>query len=143
MRNKLAALTAFLVLASTGLAIAQYNQGPPPPNDPWDYHGQPGTYRPEWERRPPPRAGACFYTDAHFRGYRFCVRAGDKLPSLPEGYGHSISSIQTFGRVGITVFSRPGFRGQSAEFGMMDDLGRTSQGPFRGWNDRISSMIIH
>jgi hypothetical protein len=146
-------LARFIFAASAALSLAsipstaQYNQGPPPPpppqGRPWQYdNGQPGVYRPEWDRLPPPQRGACFFTDANFSGHRFCVRAGDRLPFLPEGYGHSISSIRSFGGARITAFARRDFQGERADFRTMPDLGYTSNGPYRGWNDRISSVVV-
>ena len=139
MKPIVLAFAALIVLGASGMAKAQY---PQPQNRPWNYNGQPGTYRPEWDRYPTPNRGACFFTDANFRGHRFCIRAGDRLPFLPAGYGHSISSIRTFGRVRVTAFAARNFSGPSVSFGTVPDLGYTSNGPFRGWNDRISSIVV-
>lgn len=144
-RTFFALASAALLAASSALAAAQYGQGPPPPPPGGEWHyegGRPGVWNPGWDRRPFPRRGVCFFTDAHFSGHRFCVRSGERLPQLPEGYGHSISSIQSFGGASVTAFSRPGFQGQQAHFDNAEDLGRTSRGPWRGWNDRISSVIV-
>ncbi|SFS10103.1 Peptidase inhibitor family I36 [Granulicella pectinivorans] len=142
MKHFFLTVFAFALFASTVPSQAQYPQGPPPPR-PWGYdHGQPGTYRPEWDRYPDPERGACFYTDKNFSGHRFCVRAGDRLPSLPAGFGNRISSIRVFGRGGVTVFDQQGFRGARAQFGTIGDLGYTGRGDRRGWNDRISAIAV-
>jgi hypothetical protein len=146
-RTIFAFASAAILVLSSGIAAAQYRPGPPPPPPPgegqWHYEGgRPGTWTPDWDRRPFPRRGVCFFTDAHFSGHRFCVRSGERLPSLPEGYGHSISSIQSFGGAFVVAYSRPGFQGQQARFDTAEDLGYTSRGGRRGWNDRISSLIV-
>lgn len=144
-RTLLVLACLFTLLAPSGFAEAQYGQnGPyPPQGGDWNYRNGPGNWGPDWDRRPPPRRGACFFTDAHFRGHRFCVSSGDRMPALPGGYGNSISSIQVFGGANVVVFARRDFRGQQAQFGMADDLGWTSKGPRRGWNDRINSIIVN
>ena len=76
---------AFLVLAFSASVLAQY--GPPPPgNNPWTY-GPNSRWDSSWNSRPNPNRGACFYTTAPFRGNKFCVRSGDRLPSLPGNFG--------------------------------------------------------
>lgn len=158
-RTILALASASILALSTGVATAQYQQGPPPPpgayqqgpppgpeGGEWRYEGgRPGHWNPDWDRRPFPRRGACFFTDAHFTGHRFCVHAGERLPGLPEGFGQSISSIQSFGGAQVQVFARPGFQGMTANFNNAEDLGYTKRGPGwrqRGWNDRIQSIIV-
>ena len=90
-----------------------------------------------WGRGAVPRAGACFYEDADFRGQYFCVGPGETLPSLPNRMGDEISSIRTFGDARVVVFRDSGFRGRSAQFnGDVNNLKR------RGWNDTISSIRI-
>ncbi len=115
----------------------------PPGNDPWNYNGGPGSWDQSWNNRPMPRRGACFFTDAGFRGNHFCVRAGDRLPSLPGNFGDNISSIQVFGRGTVQVFNDRNFSGGSAQFrGSVEDLRNRR---FRGghtWNNRISSIAV-
>ncbi|MDE1162442.1 MAG: hypothetical protein PW792_10935 [Acidobacteriaceae bacterium] len=144
-RTLLSIASMVFLLASSGLACAQYGQNAPfpPPGGDWNYRNGPGQWGPDWDRRPPPHRGACFFTDAHFRGHRFCVRSGDRIPDLPGGYDHSISSIQVFGGASVQAFAGRGFRGPQAQFGMVDDLGWSSKGPRRGWNDRINSLIVN
>jgi hypothetical protein len=90
-----------------------------------------------WGRGAVPRAGACFYEDANFRGQYFCVGPGETLPTLPNGMGDQISSIRTFGNARVVVFRDSGFRGRSAQFnGNINNLKN------RGWNDTISSIRI-
>ncbi len=110
--------------------------------EPWVYRDNPNWDR-SWNDRPFPRAGACFYKDQGFRGDRFCVRRGDRLPALPGNFGDNISSIQLFGRSRVVIFNDRNFSGGSQELrrGVVDL--RTER--FRGghtWNDRISSVIV-
>lgn len=48
-------------------------------------------------RLPQPRAGACFYRDANFRGDYFCVRSDDAIDALPNDLNDQISSIRMLG----------------------------------------------
>src|SRR6187551_3817906 len=105
-------ISAFLALAfafSICGAFA-YAGSYSPQDDYWNYGT--GNYRwdQSWNRRPDPRAGACFYSSTGFRGNRFCVRAGDQIPHLPNGYGDNISSIQIFGRAGVRLFNDSNYR---------------------------------
>ena len=110
--------------------------------DPWEYRDRPRWDR-SWNDRTSPRAGACFFTDSGYRGNRFCVRAGDRLPSLPGDFGDNISSVQVFGRARVMVYNDRDFRGGNTELrGSVDDLRKI---PFRGghtWTNRISSIVI-
>lgn len=132
-------LAAFLVLIFAFTAVAQVA-----PGDPWAYGPQNNRWDPSWNQRPNPRRGACFYTSAGFRGNRFCVRGGDRLPALPGNFGDNISSIQTFGGAAVRVFNDRNFRnGSTVISGSVPDL---RQVPFRGghtWNNRISSIIVN
>lgn len=126
-------IVAFLAL---GIALAAFGQGP------WVYRDHPNWDR-TWNDRPFPPVGACFFTDAGFRGNRFCVSRGDRLDRLPGNFGDNISSIQVFGRAKVVVFNDRNFRGGRGEFRTsIADL-RTQ--PFRDghtWNNRISSLIV-
>jgi len=84
-----------------------------------------------------PRAGACFYQDANFRGMYFCVRQGDNLDRVPGGINDKISSIRVIGNVDVVVFRDARFRGESARFS--DDVRNLQR---EGWNDLISSMRV-
>src|SRR5579871_2690303 len=110
--------------------------------NPWVYRDHPRWDR-SWNERPLPRAGACFFKDAGFRGDHFCVTRGDRLDSLPGEFGDNISSLQVFGGSRVTVFNDRGFRGGSQEFrNSVADL-RTQR--FRDghtWNNRISSIAV-
>ena len=85
-----------------------------------------------------PRDGACFYKDADYRGPRVCVAAGEALESVPWHLNDEISSIRTFGRVEVTVYRDPKFRGRSVQF-----LQNVPDLLFERWNDRVSSIQIH
>ena len=36
------------------------------------------------------RAGACFFTDANFGGEKFCVREGERMGQVPEGFNEPL-----------------------------------------------------
>jgi hypothetical protein len=93
--------------------------------------------QPRWGRERVPNQGACFYEDVNFRGDYFCVRQGDRLPSLPSGMGDKISSVRVFGSSEVTVFRDSNMSGRSARF--IDDV-RNLKG--EGWNDQISSVNV-
>jgi hypothetical protein len=135
-------LAAFLILAFAVPLFAQY--GPPPGSQqPWVYGPNP-QWNSSWNSWPNPRRGACFYTTAPFRGNRFCVRSGDKLPALPGNFGGNISSVQTFGGATVRVFNDRNFQNGSTTLrGSVPDL---RQVPFRNghtWNNRISSLMVY
>ena len=110
--------------------------------DPWVYRDNPAWDR-SWNNRPFPRAGACFFTDSEFRGNRFCVRIGDRLPRLPGSFGDNISSIQMFGGARVVVFNDRNFSGGKAEFGRsVVDLRNRRFRDGHTWNNRISSLIV-
>jgi len=141
-------LVGGLLLAPTPLqtaaaAAAPQWQGPPPPPPPGG-HPPPPAWDQGWNRRPFPRAGACFFTDGGFRGNRFCMNKGESYPNLPPGFGNRISSIQIFGGSVVRIFNDGNFRnGDAVVRRSVVDLHRL---PFRGghtWNDRISSIIIY
>lgn len=146
MKRVLAVLALFLAVT----AVAQPGQRPGPPGpppgqqgDPWTYGPNNNAWRPDWNSRPNPRRGACFFTTAPFRGNRFCVRAGDKLPGLPGNIGGNISSVQTFGGAQVRLFNDSNFRNGSVTLrNSVPDLRRV---PFRGghtWNNRVSSLMV-
>ncbi len=94
-----------------------------------------GERAPVWGRGALPRAGACFYRDARFRGPYFCVARGDTYASLPRGFNDSISSIRLFGS-GVRIYQDQDFRGRSTEI-------RSDVRDLRGsWRDSISSIRV-
>src|SRR4026207_1389527 len=101
------------------------------------FGGHAASAQPRWGRGRVPNQGACFYEDVNFRGDYFCVRQGDRLPSLPSGMGDKISSVRVFGSSEVTVFRDSDMRGRSARF--IDDV-RNLKG--EGWNDQISSVDV-
>lgn len=110
--------------------------------NPWVYRDNPRWER-SWNDRPMPRAGACFFKEPGFRGDRFCVTRGDRLPSLPGEFGDQISSVQLFGNARVTVFNDRSFRGGSDEFHRsITDLRRERFRDGHTWNDRISSLMV-
>ncbi len=142
-------LAALLVLIFVVSAVAQNYPPPPPrqgppPGDPWVYGPQNNNWDPSWNRRPNPHRGACIYTDRNFGGNHFCVRSGDRLPSLPGNFGGNVSSIQLFGGARIQVFNDRNFSNGSTTLNR--SVGDLRNVPFRGghtWNNRISSMIVY
>lgn len=136
--KKLLAVLALALSLPLSVSIAATGQEP----GPWVY-GPHSRWDPSWNRRPDPRRGACFYTTAPFQGNRFCVRAGDRLPALPENFGDNISSIQTFGGARVKIFNDRGFSGGGRVVDRtVPDLRSL---PFRGghtWNNRISSLMV-
>jgi hypothetical protein len=93
--------------------------------------------QPRWGRERVPNQGACFYEDTNFRGDYFCVRQGDRLPSLPSRMADEISSVRVFGSSEVTVFRDSGMRGRSARF-----IGDVPNLKGEGWNDQISSVDV-
>lgn len=94
-----------------------------------------GERTPVWGREALPRAGACFYRDADFRGPYFCVARGDTYASLPRGFNDSISSIRLFG-AGVRLYQDPDYRGRSTEI-------RSDVRNLRGsWRDDVSSIRV-
>jgi hypothetical protein len=109
---------------------------------PWVYRDHPRWDR-SWNQRPLPRAGVCFFKDSGFQGDRFCVTKGDRLDSLPGGFGDDISSMQLFGGARVTVFNDRNFRGGSEEFrSSVSDLRTRRFRDGHTWNNRISSVAV-
>jgi Peptidase inhibitor family I36 len=99
----------------------------------------------QWGRPRPPQAGACFYKDSNFRGDYFCLKLGDRWPSMPRGFNDRISSIRLFGGVEVRIFNDDNFGGFSARINRdMNNLAhfRLRNNPSKSWNDRISSMSV-
>ena len=144
MKKRFAVVFA-LAFAFALTAAAQRGRGyrPPPANDSWVYGPNNNAWNPSWNRRPDPRAGACFYSTAPFRGNRFCVRAGDRIPRLPGNFGNNISSVRIFGRAQVRVFNDSNYRNGSVT--LRRSVADLRTVPFRGghtWNNRISSIIV-
>ena len=123
MKFRSALITVLLVCAASFPALAQY----------------------QWGRPRTPQSGACFYRDSGFRGDYFCLRDGERWPSMPPGFRDTISSIRVFGGARLRIFNDNNFNGISA---LIDrdvfDLNafRLPQDPGRSWNDRISSIAV-
>jgi len=125
-----------VVICLLGVALMAQDRNP------WVYRDRPNWDR-SWNDRPMPRAGACFFKDEGFRGDRFCVTRGDRLPSLPGSFGDNITSMQLFGNARATVFNDRDFRGGKADFNRsIRDLRRERFRDGHTWNDRISSIIV-
>jgi hypothetical protein len=105
----------------------------------------PGFAQWQWGRPHPPKAGACFYKDQDFRGDFFCLKAGERWPSLPGGFNDRITSIRVFGGARLRVFNDGNFGGMSLFLDHdVNDLRRIplADNPFKNWNDRISSLAV-
>ncbi len=123
MRLKIAPFAVLLLILTSMPAFAQ-----------WD------SSRPH-----PPRSGACFYRDIDFQGDFFCMRAGDRRPTMPHGLDDGITSIRLFGRAKLRVFADDNFHGASLLLNQsMNDLRRipVSDNRRNNWNDRISSIAV-
>jgi hypothetical protein len=133
---------ALLPLCLAASAVFVYAQRHPPNRDPWTYRGN-DTWDSSWNRRPHPRDGACFFTSANYSGNHFCVRRGDRLPSLPRNFGDNLSSIRTFGKSRVMVFNDRNFSGGSQEFrSSVPDLRNRRFRDGHTWNNRVSSIAV-
>jgi hypothetical protein len=100
----------------------------------------------QWGRPHPPKTGACFYRDIEFRGDYFCLKLGDRWPSMPAGFNDKISSIRLFRGARVRIFINGNFEGANLRIDHdVDDLRRIRlpDNPFKSWNDRISSIAVH
>jgi hypothetical protein len=101
--------------------------------------------RPQWGHPHPPRAGACFYTDAGFNGEYFCLNPGDRWPTMPRGFNDKISSIRLFGGAIVQLFENGNFGGRRLRVDHdVDNLMRYRLPGDRAksWNDRISAIAV-
>jgi hypothetical protein len=99
----------------------------------------------QWGRPHPPKAGACFYKDLNFSGDYFCLKAGERWPSLPVGFNDRITSIRVFGGARLRVFNDGNFGGPSLFLDHdANDLRRIplADNRSKNWNDRISSLAV-
>lgn len=138
-------IAAFLVLTfAVVVGLQSIAQGPPPPQSEYWKYGPNPTWSPAWNQWPHPNRGACFYTTAPFRGNRFCVRRGDRLPALPGNFGGNISSVQIFGGATVKLFNDRNFTNGSVV--LRSSVTDLRQVPFRDghtWNNRVSSIIVY
>jgi hypothetical protein len=98
-----------------------------------------------WGRPRPPRAGACFYKGGNFSGNFFCLKVGERWPSLPAGFNDQISSIRVFGGARLRVFNNDNLSGVSLFVDHdVNDLRRipVADNFRKNWNDRISSVVV-
>ena len=89
------------------------------------------------------RAGACFFTEANFGGEKFCMREGERMGQVPEGFNDRISSVRIFGRTEITVYQSRDFGGPTLR--LREDVSNLQSyqiSPGHSWNDRVSSIEI-
>jgi hypothetical protein len=98
-----------------------------------------------WGRPHPPRSGACFYKEDNFRGDFFCLKVGERWPSMPAGFNDRITSIRVFGGARLRVFNNENFGGVSLFLDHdVNDLRRipVPDNREKNWNDRISSVAV-
>jgi hypothetical protein len=98
-----------------------------------------------WGRPHPPSAGACFYKDNNFNGEYFCLKAGERWPSMPAGFNDRITSIRVFGGARLRIFNGVNFSSVSLFLDHdVNDLHRIpiADNPSKNWNDRISSIAV-
>ncbi len=100
----------------------------------------------QWGKPRPPKVGACFYKDAYFRGDYFCLKLGDRWPSMPAGFNDRISSIRLIRGARVRIFNHANFDGINLKIDHdVDNLThiRLPDNVSRDWNDRISSIAIY
>ncbi len=81
-----------------------------------------------------------------FSGDYFCMKAGDRWPSLPHGFNDQISSIRVFHGALVQVFENGGFTGRRLRVDHdVDSLvrARLPGDPAKSWNDRISAIAVY
>ena len=88
-----------------------------------------------YDRGGEPRNGACFYTDADYRGERFCLGTGERLRNVRDRFNDRISSIRMFGRARGTIYEDENFSGASRTFNR--DVPN-----LHGFNDKITSVEV-
>lgn len=100
--------------------------------------------QPQWGRPRPPKVGACFYRESEWRGDYFCLKMGERWPSMPYGFNDKISSVRVFRGAVVRVFTDAGFNGESLRID--NDLDSLKRVPLqyggRTWNDQISSIAV-
>ena len=97
----------------------------------YPYGGQYGG----WGGNNEPREGACFYTDADYRGERFCISGNQALRYVGDRYNDRISSIRIFGRARVYVYEHDNAGG--ARRLITNDVSN-----LRGFNDKVSSIEV-
>ena len=88
-----------------------------------------------WRGGSEPQYGVCFYTDADYRGEKFCAASGESQQNVGDRYNDRISSIRVYGGAEVTVYSDDNFSGASRTF-------RQDASNLGDWNDRITSFKI-
>jgi len=95
---------------------------------------------------PPPRDGACFYREENFRGRYFCVRVGEAVERLENGFDNGIYSVQLFGRAEVIAFNYFGYTGVFTRIeGSIPNLRAlpVADNPEKNWAGRISSIQVN
>ena len=85
----------------------------------------------------PPRDGACFYSDANYRGDSFCVPRGQTYASLPRGFNDHVGSVRVFGDAAVRLYDDRDFRGRSKE------IKRDSSDLKGRWRETVSSVRVN
>src|SRR3954452_11633442 len=92
-----------------------------------------------------PRDGACFFTDANYRGSSFCVNSGDTVNVVPPGFNDRIRSIRVYGGSQVHFYNDSEFRGVSGfTSNDISDLRGllVPDDRSKNWGGRISSIQI-
>jgi hypothetical protein len=98
-----------------------------------------------WGRGAIPRSGACFYHGPNFEGDYFCMAPGEAYESMPSDFNDAITSVKLVGDVAVVAFNDPGFGGIRLHIGRSIvnlQNWRTSDNPYKNWNNRISSLQV-
>jgi Ricin-type beta-trefoil lectin domain-like len=86
--------------------------------------------------------GACFYTEAQYRGEAFCVLTGDERRRMSNDWNNSFTSIRFFGRASkVEVFDQQDLRGRSEAITRdVPNMRNVNRG---NWNNRVSSFRVN
>ena len=88
-----------------------------------------------WVNGNEPRNGACFYTDANYRGEIFCLSRGERQSSVGGHFNDRLSSIRIFGRARVILYKNRDFSGSRRTY--------TSDAAHLGdFNDEITSIEV-
>ncbi len=99
----------------------------------------------QWGRPRPPNVGACFYREAAFRGDYFCLKVGERWPTMPPGFNDKITAVRVFHGAVVSIFENDSYSGESMRIDNdVDSLKRfpLRHDPYHNWNDRISSLAV-
>jgi hypothetical protein len=97
-----------------------------------DYNGG----RRAWRGAP----GVCFYQDGDFQGEHFCIRAGEQVMTMPQGFDRTVTAMRVFGNAVVTVYRDRNLEGERQTYQQtVRDFRFVDSGK---WNDRIRSARV-